>query len=381
MAQDYQGVAMKLSSPIVILITLLVLMAPGLNAEVVTEAIIGGGYQSNLFNDSNSIGDQYVTFGTDLKYYPSASAQFSGAARYNVFATYGDLSNLVGEASVTIIPTSELSALTLALGGNLSMRKFGTIYELYDQVGSTVGADISYRLTQRTHLQSSISYLNNSYINSDFGSNHSIDLSTGINATIMGSNAIAVRLDYTRRFFDQPALTQEGTGYALLAGQDKTETFGVTGILVRFSRPLGKRTGMNLSIGSRQLHVDNNLTVLGYTIDYLSPWADLWEGVSFSGNVKHYFPSQLITELSLAYYDKNFVDVVELSDVTSETYWQDARGDQLTTLSLTISRPISLQSGKMITPSFFLDYRNNHSSARFFDYENIRASISLRIYL
>jgi len=79
---------------------------------------------------------------------------------------------------------------------------------------------------------------------------------------------------------------------------------------------------MNLSIGHRQLHVDNNLIVLGYTIDYLSPWAELWEGVSFSGSVKHYFPNQLIAELSLAFYDKDFVDVIELSDVTSETYWR-----------------------------------------------------------
>ena len=135
---------MKLSFPTVLLLTLSVLMVSSSSAEVVTEAIIGGGYQGNLFNDSNSIGDQYATFGTDLEYYPSASVQFSGTARYNAFATYGDLSNLAGEASITIIPTSESSVLTLALGGNLSMRKFGTIYELYDRVGSTVGADIGF---------------------------------------------------------------------------------------------------------------------------------------------------------------------------------------------------------------------------------------------
>jgi len=372
---------MKLSSQIVNLITLLVLMTPSLNAEVVTKAIIGGGYESNLFSDSNSTADQYATFGTDLKYYPSAFVQLSGTAKYNAFTTYGDLSNLAGEASFIVIPTKETSPVTLALRGNLAMRKFGFIFEVYDQVGSGIGADMSFLLTQRTTLQSSVSYSNISYVNSDYGSNRSIDLSTGVNTAIMGSNAIALRLDFSRRSFDQPALTQDGTGYALLAGQDKTETFDVTGILIRFSRPLGERTGMNLSIGHRQLHVDNNLTVLGYTIDYLSPWAELWEGVSFSGSVKHFFPNQLITELSLAYYDKGFVDVVEFSEEASNTYWRDNRIDRLTALSLNISKPISLQSGKTITPSFFLGYRNNSSTAEFFNYEDVRASISLKVTL
>ncbi len=372
---------MKLSLSTVLFLTLLVFMVHALNAEVVTEAIIGGGYLSNLFSDSSSVGDKYATFGTDLKYYPSASVQLSGAARYNAFATYGDLSNLAGEASFIVIPTSETSPITLALRGNLAMRKFGTIFDVYDQVGSAVGADMSFHLTQKTTLQSSISYSNNSYVNSDYGSSRSIDLSTGVNTTIMGSNALAVRLDYTRRSFDQPTLTEENTGYVLSVGLDRTETFDATGILVRFSRPLGERTGMNLSIGHRQLHVDNNLTVVGYTIDYLSPWAELWEGISVSGNVKHFFPNQLIIELSLAYYDKDFVDVVELSEEASDTYWRDARDDRLTSLSLKISRPISLQSGKTITPSFLLGYGVNRSSAEFFNYEDLRASISLRISL
>jgi hypothetical protein len=173
-------------------------------------------------------------------------------------------------------------------------------------------------------------------------------------------------------------LLQDSAGFAISSGQDKSETFDVTGILLRYSRPLGERTGVSFSFGHRLLHVDNGYTVFGYTVDYLSPWADLWEGPSFSSSVKHFFPNQLTTELSLAYYDKDFVDVVEVSDVTSETYWQNAREDQLTTLSLIISKPISLQSGKMIIPSLFIGYRNNQSSTGFFDHGDIQASLSLK---
>jgi hypothetical protein len=381
MVMGFRGDAMKLSFSTVLFFTVSFFMVHILNAEIVTEATIGGGYQSNLFNDSNSIGDQYATFGANSKYYPSASVRFSVVAQYNAFATYEDLSNVVGETSVFYIPTSEASALTLAFGGSLSMRKFGAIYELYDHNGSSITADIGYRLSQRTFLKSSISFLYNHYMNSDYGSYRSIDLSTGLNATVMGSNAIALTLDYSRRSFDQPTLIQDGTGNSLLAGPDKTGTFDVTGIVVRFSRPLGLRTGMNLAIGHRQLHVGNNFTVAGYTIDYLSPWAELWEGTSLSGNVKHFFPNQWIAELSMAYFDKDYVDVVDLSDGDGETYWRVARSDQLATLSFSISRPISLHGGKTITPSVFLGYRQNQSTAEFFDHEDVAVSIALRIAL
>ena len=46
---------MKLSFPNMLMWVVTFLMASGLNAEVVTEATIGSGYQGNLFNDSNDL--------------------------------------------------------------------------------------------------------------------------------------------------------------------------------------------------------------------------------------------------------------------------------------------------------------------------------------
>ena len=372
---------MKLLISIAVLFALSGLAASDVNAEVVTETTIGSGYQGNLFNDSNSTGDTYASAGIVLKYYPSASTRFAAGAQYSAFASYGDLSNLTGDLSVTVVPTPEGSSLSLALAGAVAVRRFGTLYELYDQVGTTASADISYRLTRWVYLQSSVSYLNTSYTNSDFGSNRSIDIATGVNLTVLGSNSLTLRADYSRRLFDQPTLIQEGAGYTLAVGQDNSETFEITGIRLRYSRPLGERTGMNLSVGNRQLHVGNDYAVLGYSVDYLSPWADLWEGSNLSSSVKHFFPNQLTTELSFAYYDKSFVDVIEFAESTGGTFWRDDRNDQLTTLSLSISRPVLLQDRKLFTPTIHLGYRQNHSSTEYFDYEDIWASISLRVAL
>jgi hypothetical protein len=379
MVTEIHGVIMKLSILTVLLFTMLFFPVYAANAGIATEATIDGGYLSNLFNDSNSIGDRYTAFGANMRYYPSSSVQISGAAQYSAFAAHSDLSNLAGETSIFYIPTSDSSAFMLALMGNLSIRKFGKIFELYNRVGNSLGADISYHLTHRVFLQTSLSYSNNNYINSEYGSNRSIDISAGLNTTILGSNAIALRLNYAHQSFDQSPLIQNGVGNGLLADRDKTESFDVSGLVVRFSRPLGMRTGINFSIGHRQLHVDNNFAVPGYTIDYLSPWSDLWEGTSLSSSVKHFFPNQLIAELSLAHYHKEYVGVMELSPDTGETYWQGNRSDQLTTFSINVSRPISLQRGKTITPSVFLGYWKNRSTAELFDYKDIRVSLALRI--
>jgi hypothetical protein len=372
---------MKLSISIAVLFVVSGLAASDVNAEVVTETTIGSGYQGNLFNDSNSTGDTYASAGIVLKYYPSTSTRFAAGAQYNAFASYRDLSNLIGDLSVTIIPTPEGSPLSLALAGAITVRRFGTLYELYDQAGTTVNADISYRLMRWAYLQSSVSYLNTYYTNSDFGSNRSIDITTGVNLTVLGSNSLALRAEYSRRSFDQPTLTQEGAGYALENGQDNSETFEIAGILLRYSRPLGERTGMNLSVGHRQLQVGNDYAVLGYSVDYLSPWADLWEGQYLSGSVKHFFPNQFTTELSFAYFDKSFVDVIEVVESSGETFWRDDRNDDLTTLSLSISRPVLIQEDRLFTPTIHLGYRQNQSSTEYFDYEDVWASISLRVSL
>lgn len=199
------------------------ILTVGLSAEVVTEATFGGGYQGNLFNDSNSTEDQYISLDASVKYYPSSSIQFSTGATYSSFTTINDLSNISGAASLTFIPTPVSSSFTLSLGGNVSIRKFGLTYESYDQVGSTFGLGVGYRLTSRTHLQSSAYYYNNSYVNSEFGSNRGIDLTARINFSILGANSITFRLDYSRRSYDQPILDQE-TGHRSATAREKSST-------------------------------------------------------------------------------------------------------------------------------------------------------------
>ncbi len=247
-----------------LLIALIAFMFPmliidsNLTAEVDTEVSVGSGYQDNLFNDSNSTGDSYASIGVGLKYYPASFAELAGDFQYSGYSNYSDLSNLTGGLSYTVIPTAESSPLSVALSGGLSARRFGSQYELYDNIGGSVGADFGYRLSSRLFLNASGSYTNRSYTNSDYGSNSGVDISGGVNITVLGSNSLAFRMEYARQVFDQPLVIAGEAGLELGVDQVKSEALEVTGASFRYSRPLGERTGANFSIGYRRFHLESD---------------------------------------------------------------------------------------------------------------------------
>ncbi len=346
------------------------------HAEVVSELNLGSGYRGNLFTDSNAAGDTYAAAGYRLKYYPSASVEFTGGARYNAFAEYSDLSSLSGDASLTAILTPATSRFTFALNGQAAYRTFGQLYQPYDRASGSAAASLGYAVAAGVHLMGGASYTNSVYTNSDYGSSHGLDLTGGINLTVVGSNSVALRADYTRRWFDQPDIS--GTGNPT-AGTDNSQMFEIIGLTARYSRPLGQRTGLSLSGGYRQLSVAGDYAVLGYTIDYLSPWSDLWEGQSVSASIKHIFPHQVKTEIAAAYYDKRFVDVIELDQGAGSFYNRESRDDILTTGSLTVSRPFLLKSGNLLTPTVSIGYRSNESTADYFDYNDAWGGLSLNV--
>jgi len=353
----------------------LVLTIGTAQAEIVSELSVGSGYRANLFNDSNAIGDTYAAAGLRLKYYPSAAVELAAGARYNAYVEYRDLSNFTGEASITAIPTPAASRVTLALSGSAGFRSFGPLYEPYNQAHAAVSTLLGYRLTNTLRLQGGAAFTNTEYTNSDYGSNRSLDFSGGINVTVFGSNGVALRADYARRWFDQPLVSAGG----MMTNGTETETFEIAGLTARYSRPLGARTGLSFSGGYRQLNVGADYAALGYTIDYLSPWSDLWEGHSVSATLKHIFPKQVKLELAVAWYDKQFVDVIELDENQQTTITRDSRDDNLFTSSATIARPILLRTGRLLTPTVSIGYRQNRSSADYYDYNDMWGALSFNV--
>jgi len=135
---------------------------------------------------------------------------------------------------------------------------------------------------------------------------------------------------------------------------------------------------MSFSAAIRRLHLDNDLAPVGYSIDYLSPWSDMWEGSGFTANLKHIFPKQFTLEVSGAYFDKQFVDVEEISGDGTELIWQGERIDQMFTATTVVSKAVNLGDRQLIIPSVTLAYRHNESTIRYLGYEGLQIEIALR---
>lgn len=349
--------------------------------DVISSVSAGSGYQNNIFGDASAAGDSYAFLGGEFKYYPVSAMQIAARMHYNAYSTYADLSSLTGDISLTVIPTRESSPLILSLSGSAGSRSFGTAYKIYNRVGATAGINIGYRLTSRGLLYSSLTWTGMDYTKSEYGSNQGMSLSSGLHLSVFGSNALALSFEYSRLSYNRPAVNLTYSDFAAGTARENSDIFELTGIQARFSRPIGARTGLRLSAGYRQLHMDDEYTLLGYSIDYLSPWSDLWEGASLSGSIKHFFPKQVGCEVSFSYQDKTFADVIEADDMTDDAYRTGSRVDRLSSVACTVWRPVQTGRKTLITPELSLGYRNNRSSDDYFDYEDFQASISVKIGL
>ena len=370
---------MRRGQKLFVLLLLLGLIVPGAFAETITESSISTGYTGNLFNDSSAADDYYSTFNLELKNYHKEIMAFTIAGQYNRYYQYQDLSSVTGGTSLTIMPLDKTSPMTLAFAGQIAYQKYGAIYALYDNVGASVAANFTYRVSQRFYFLSGISFLHNTYTNTDYGSNQGFLLASGFHLTPFGSNALSINAEFSRKAYEQPVTVISGNGNSGENTIAKNETYDIAGLTARFSRPIGKRTGISLSGGYRHVEIDNDFSVQGYSIDYLSPWAELWEGGSLSGTVKHFFPKQITTEITAAYYDKNFVDIIELDELLNATYPGESRVDRLTTISASFSRPFVIDHTALLKPTVFIGYRHNNSTIEKYTYDTMRFSLALNL--
>ena len=362
-----------------LLIVFVIVFATPCSAEVVTTVSLGGGYQGNLFNDSLSIGESYSSIGGDIKLYPSNSVQITGEGTYNAFSSTKDLSNFLGGTSVMFIPTSETSALSVMFTGQLSYRGFGILYELYNRSSAGASGAFGYRLLTSLQIQSRVSYSGTNYLKSDYGSNRGFEVAGGFNLTPYGSNSLAFEVGYSRFTYDLAKYEESGNSNSSQRVTTNSQAYTSTGLSLRYSRPLGERTGISMSFGHRLSQLDDALAITGYSIDYLSPWGELWDGSSISANVKHFFPGQVTVEINGAIYDKAFVDVIESDSLLAESFLLKSRQDDLATTSITISKAITVGENNLLTPGLNLGYTHSQSTLDEYDYGDISAYFSVKM--
>jgi hypothetical protein len=359
---------------------LIILLAFNISSgEINTALNIGGGYNDNLFNDSLATEDSYSTLGGHISYYPSSSVQITAFGQYSDYKTNNDLSNIYGGGSIDIVPTGENSPISIFLSGDMFYQEYGGLYTLYNQKSFVSEGLIVFKAAPRFHIKSKVSFSTVSYFNSDYGSRNGLALSGGFNLIPLGTNSFNFNASYYRGKYEQIPIELENSSNGRGNRTEDFDRYSITDISIRYSRPIGARTGISVTLDQRNIWHENSFIVTDFDVDNLSPLANLWSGPSGAVFVKHIFPHQYTLVINGRYVEKRFVDAIEYSREEMVTYQQDSRYDANQSFLISLSKAITVGSGNILTPMISVIYSSNSSTYDLYDYTSLSASLSMNI--
>lgn len=355
------------------------------HAEVVPEVTFTAGYTDNLFNDSSSFDDSYAAISPSLKFYPSAATELSLAGTYTSYFDQRDLSNLAGRAGLTIIPDLKDSDLHLMFTGGVGGRSYGQLYDVYSSWGGNFSALFSYVARQGVIIRGGGMGSFREYTNSVSGDNEGVSCLIGINATLFGSNSFNAEASYgLRRYITDFEIVESGRGQNIAYRLDAIkESFQEANLSLRYSRPLGIRTGLSATYAHRFFVKDIDPVVYGFTIDNLSPWSSLWDGPSIGAKIKHFPGFDFIVESGFSFTDKEYIPNLDPDladpDTTIETSTLNQRSDTRTNIFVSLQRPISTGTRRLFKPTLQFSWVNNASNMPLFEYAYFDIDFSLSI--
>ena len=289
------------------------------------------------------------------------------------------LSNRKAAIGAKFIPLKAESKLSLFFSSDFDIRRYRPDYATFNNNNYNVRTAIGYRLGSATRLRAGIQVLGTEYLGSSSGDKTSSEVYLGFNTTVFGSNSFDCEFGYGSmdfRFID-PALEyidHDPPEAALVSGRLKSLY-----VSPRFSRPLGSHTGINLTLSYRQFVSGDDRIVFGSSIGLLSPWTSVWEGSSVTLSVKSYLVPRCVTTLGGGYWNRRHLRTIERNDFPLVIGTD--RDDEQFRGFIQIARPILIGAGRLLQPYLNIDFGNNRSSNRLFDYSSFSDSTAISLKL
>lgn len=346
------------------------------------------GSTSNLLEDSSKIYDAYATSTVLLALYPLSSLEISLGGEHSYYRERTGLSSVTGQTGFTYIPLPRKSPSILYLTGSFSGIRYHNDFSGFDNNFGEVKVSGGYEITKALSARIGFAYRSTSYVSLDVEDKEDIEYFWGGNITLPGSigadiEAGFARANYTHLFAD----TLSNPLYNIYA-PDSIPRFGeklwVFYYAPRISRQIAPRTGMNVVFIRRKFQNYDFQTIFGFSTQYLSPWASVWEGQGISANVKSYVIPRMILTAGAGYWDKTFLKTVEQRhlyyiNVLLDRY--NRRQDWQTKYYLAVQWPITSRSGLFIEPAARLDYTRNVSNEPLFFYTDFSVSATITFRL
>jgi hypothetical protein len=378
------------------------IVAANAGANIKADVIGTSGYTSNLLNDSTEIEDSYYTVDANINFYPVSPLEINLNNRYTYYSKYFKLSNFAGAAGLKLVPLPPDSRLKIFLTGRYSSQIYRDSINIDNNNVTNIssnndnydfGLSAGYKFAPAIYgrLGTSYNYLN--YTDYSGASRGAWKFFAGLNFTILKNNSVDIETGYSimdyKRFPDSlriifrlPDFEAQKAFADSILQDDKLRSFYIS---PRFSRPLGSKTGFNITYLYRKFYDFDDKRVYGLNSGFLSPWASAYEGPSITATIKTYLIPGFITNLGAGYWDKTFFWTLERWDgpvyipTPARRSFLIHRHDYQTRLYFTISRLLKLSGGTTIEPTFIYEYEKNVSTASFYFYRKQTVSFAINI--
>ncbi|MEE8578158.1 MAG: hypothetical protein V3T31_12970, partial [candidate division Zixibacteria bacterium] len=331
------------------------------SADIGIQTRITTGSTGNLLKDSTELYDDYTSSAVTLNLYPLSMTELSITTSYTYYQALDELSNLLYSASLSFIPTNDSSDFSFFLNARASRQDYNNedVDINRNEFASSAYAGLmsaGYKLKPTVHLRAGISFDATGYVDDRVRDKLGWEAFTGLNFSFLGSNSIDIEGGFAFGGYDHldggfgdgfiDSMSQanlidldtidirtisidsfttlygvaqiQDSAYAATSHSLDTAYEGLSSSNLnyiyfspRFSRPLGSKTGLNITYTHRSFIGEDNAAVFGYSFGLLSPWASIYEGDALSVTIKTLLvPSSIIT-VGGSYWDKSFLEVVD----------------------------------------------------------------------
>ncbi len=354
------------------------------------ELNINGSSTDNLFKDWNGHRDRYSKFGLTTKLYPTAWAETKITTDYTVYDVDSAKTNFAYQLGITLVPLNEKSKTQLYLSANLKNVNYADINDTsqahsdltnksdFTSKNYDATMSIGHEWAPALYTKAGYSVKVVGYDDENINDRYDHELFAAVNYSFLGSNAVDLELGY--RFGDYDHAIDSG-GTQNVIDRDTANSMLETNnlrwfyISPRYSRSLGKRTGISMTYWHRRfVDQDNRVYVFGSSSGLLSPWTNVYEGSGVQLKVKTYLVPKLTVTAAVGYWEKSYLSALEpfglngypgAGPISPQAYVQDGKGnrdDIQRRINVKIQMPISTHSGYYLEPSLSIDYINNSSS-------------------
>lgn len=349
---------------------------------------------NNVFKDSSEASDFFTTGNATGYLYFIPSLEVKLFSEYTYYSNKVNLNNLQSGGGFTFIPLNDSSKASLYFSG--SYRDYSYKKENSTNSSEFISKSINgiasfgYKPCELGQFRLGYQFQLTGYGDENFEDKLEHTIFAGINRTFLKNNSIDIETGYSFGNFNYLD-SSFGALNGILDHFDSLRDESINSIYysLRYSRPLGNKSGISLSFSKRAFQNKDDFkstVVLGYTSGFQDPWESLFEGESYQLKLKTYILPRFITSFGFAYLEKDYFRHIEetifndpfLGDIRLVTTLRpQERYDFSRRYYLNFQYPIVLSKSSYIEPSLKFEYTRNSSTIDVYDYEDLTISGSL----